>query len=401
MWISALDRFLRQVFQIGDLTVTWPDGRVCRYGGAPGPSAAVEVTDPGLPKRLLMNPELALGEGYMEGGLTVSQGDLMGFLSLAARNSHAHGRGRWSAAASGANKGLRWLAQHNPLHVARQNVAHHYDLSTRLYELFLCDDLQYTCAYYADPTMTLEQAQAAKKAHIAAKLRIEPGMRVMDIGCGWGGTSITLAKDYGARVTAVTLSKVQLAYAKARAEAAGVADRIDFRLVDYRNVHDQFDRIVVVGMMEHVGQPQYATFMGKLNDCLADDGIALVHTIGRPTPPGRTSPFIHKYIFPGGYIPAMSEVMTEVERAGLIACDVEVWRGHYERTLADWRARFEANLDEIRALYDEEFIRMWRYYLVAAEVGKRELGLGVFHFQLSKQADAVPMTRDYLYPVKG
>ena len=399
MWITLLDRVLRNVFRMGQLTVTWPDGRVSRYGGAPGPSVAVSVLDPHLPRRLVMTPELALGEGYMEGGLTVAQDDLMGFLTLAARNSRAHGRGRWAAAASGARTGLRRLAQRSPLHVARRNVAHHYDLSTRLYELFLCDDLQYTCAYFADPGMSLEQAQAAKKAHIAAKLRLRPGMRVLDVGCGWGGTALSLARDHGVHVTAVTLSEVQLDYARARAEAAGVADRIDFRLMDYRDLREQFDRIVVVGMMEHVGQPQYGAFMEQLHDCLSADGIALVHTIGRATPPGRTSPFIHKYIFPGGYIPAMSEVMTEVERAGLVACDVEVWRGHYERTLAEWRARFEENLDQIRALYDEEFCRMWRYYLSAAEVSKRELGLGVFQFQLARHAGAVPMTREYLHRV--
>lgn len=397
MWDKMLDRVLRRLVRIGALSLTWPDGRITNYGDGVGVSAALSLHDKTLPRKLFMNPELALAEGYMDQNLTVGQDDLGGLLTLLARNANANGRGRFASAAGGGRKYLRRIAQHNPLAVARRNVEHHYDLSTDLYELFLDKNMQYTCGYFREPGMGLDAAQEAKMAHIAAKLRIKPGMKVMDIGCGWGGLSITLARDYGAQVTGVSLSQVQLDFARARAEKAGVADKIDFRLMDYRDVTETFDRIVVVGMLEHVGQPHYDTFFQKLTQNLAPDGIALVHCIGRATPPGRTSPFIHKYIFPGGYVPAMSEVMREVERAGLFAADVEVWRGHYAETLRHWRGRFEANLDAVRQLYDERFIRMWRYYLHAAEVGNNELGVVLFHFQLSHGEQVVPLTRDYLY----
>ncbi len=218
----------------------------------------------------------------------------------------------------------------------------------------------------------------------------------MDIGCGWGGMSITLARDYGAKVVGVTLSKVQLEYAKSRAEAAGVGNMVEFRLIDYRDVNEEFDRIVVVGMMEHVGRPQYPTFFRKLRENLKPDGVALVHTIGRSTPPGRTSPWIHKYIFPGGYAPSMSEAMKEIEKQDLVTTDVEVWRGHYARTLQCWQEKFEANLKSIRDLYDDRFLRMWRYYLIVSEMAFSEQGLVVFQFQLSRGQMVVPVTRDYL-----
>ena len=397
MWQKLLGRVLDRIIQKGTLQVTWPDGQVQVFGDKATAPITITLLEKSLPRKLFLNPELAMAEAYMDETLLIGDDDLKGFLSLLGVNAGAHGTGRFASAAGGARKYLRRISQHNPLATARRNVEHHYDLSTDLYELFLDDDLQYTCAYFRDPDMSLEQAQAAKKAHIAAKLMIEPGMRVMDIGCGWGGLSITLARDYGARVTAVTLSQVQLDYARARAEKAGVADRIDFRLIDYRDVSEQFDRIVVVGMLEHVGQPQYATFFRKLRENLTEDGIALVHSIGRETPPGRTSPFIHKYIFPGGYIPAMSEVLSEIERTRLVVADVEVWRGHYAKTLRHWQARFDQNLDAISALYDDRFCRMWRYYLIAAEVGNNALGLTLFQFQISRQQLTVPTSRDYLY----
>lgn len=401
MWERLLDRAINGIVRTGGLTVTWPDGTANTYGDGIGPSAAITLASPARVRAVFLNPELGLAEGYMDGTMQVAQGDLRGLLTLLARNARAHGQGRFASAAAGGLKYLRRLAQHNPLHIARRNVEHHYDLSTDLYELFLDDDLQYTCAYFKDPGMSLEDAQAAKKAHIAAKLRLEPGMRVMDIGCGWGGLAITLARDHGVHVTAVTLSQVQLEYARARAKKAGVADMIDFRLVDYRDVNEQFDRISVVGMLEHVGQPQYKVFFDRLGRNLKPDGVALVHVIGRSTPPGRTSPFIHKYIFPGGYVPALSEVQAEIEQAGLVSTDVEVWRGHYNETLRRWQDRFEANLDAIRALYDERFTRMWRYYLTAAEVGNNELGLVLFHFQITRDPLAVPITRDYLHGCAG
>jgi cyclopropane-fatty-acyl-phospholipid synthase len=289
------------------------------------------------------------------------------------------------------------IDQYNPVGKAKENVAHHYDLSGALYDLFLDEDRQYSCAYFRTPDMTLESAQAAKKAHIAGKLLIEPGMRVLDIGCGWGGTALTLARDYGARVVGVTLSEEQLNVAQARAAAAGLADRVEFRLMDYRAVTGSFDRIVSVGMFEHVGVPHYRDYFGKVHDLLAPDGVALIHTIGRTMPPSYTSPWFEKYIFPGGYCPALSEVMVAVEEAGLVETDIEVWRLHYAQTLRHWHDRFVARQGEALALYDERFCRMWRFYLVGAEMSFAHLRLVVFQVQLAHQQQSVPLTREYLY----
>jgi cyclopropane-fatty-acyl-phospholipid synthase len=291
----------------------------------------------------------------------------------------------------------RGIDQRNPLKTSRENVEHHYDLSVELYDLFMEEDKQYTCAYFQTGEESLEDAQAAKKAHIARKMLLKPGMKGLDIGCGWGGLSITLAKDYGVDVVGVTLSEVQRQTAIKRAEAAGVADKIDFRLCDYRDVTEQFDRITAVGMMEHVGQPQYRTFFKQVHSNLKDDGVALIHFIGRSSPPDTLSPWFQKYIFPGGYAPAMSEVMSSVEQEHLVMADLEVWRGHYERTLKIWQERFENNLDAVREMYDDRFIRMWRYYLIASELSFSEMHQVLFQLQLSKHQLAVPSTREYLY----
>jgi cyclopropane-fatty-acyl-phospholipid synthase len=292
---------------------------------------------------------------------------------------------------------MRYLNQFNPVKRAQANAAHHYDLSGELYDLFLDDDRQYSCAYFARPDMTLDEAQEAKKHHIAGKLLIEPGMRVLDIGCGWGGMGLTLARDYGAEVTGVTLSKEQHAMANERAETAGVADKAKFHLMDYRQVEGQFDRIVSVGMFEHVGVPHYEEYFRTVNERLTPEGIALIHTIGRADPPGTTSPWITKYIFPGGYVPALSETARAIETQDLYTTDVEVWRLHYAETLKHWHERFVSNIDRARELYDERFCRMWRYYLLACELTFRLNKQVVFQFQLSPRQDAVPLTRDYLY----
>jgi cyclopropane-fatty-acyl-phospholipid synthase len=396
MWILLLDRFLKKLVRTGGLTVVWPDGRQTHYGSGPT-TATVRMTDRATPRRLLLKPELALGEAYMDGTLTVDGDDLHGLLGMLADNAKGIGMGRFNTIIPGARHALKRFSQNNTRRNSRANVEHHYDLSVDLYQLFLDADLQYTCAHYSSDNMSIEVAQDTKKALIARKLLIEPGMRVLDIGCGWGGLSITLARDYGARVVGVTLSKVQLEHARKRAEAAGVADRVEFRLIDYRDIHEHFDRIVVVGMLEHVGQPQFATFFAKMFENLHPDGVALVHTIGRSTPPGLTAPFIDKYIFPGCYIPSMSEILRETERNRLVVTDVEVWRLHYAKTLRAWKDKFETNLDAIRALYDDRFTRMWRYYLVAGEIGFTHLDNVIFHFQLARNKTAVPITRDYLY----
>ncbi len=397
MLSGMLSRMVARLVTNGDLSITWPNGTTRRYGDGSGVAVHAHITDAGLLRRLMKNPELALGEGYMEGGLTIEEDDLTGFLRLIARNVRANGSGRFSAAASAARTGMRKVAQNNPINISRQNVEAHYDLPAELYELFLDANLQYTCAYFRDEGMEIEAAQDAKMAHIGKKLMIKPGMRVLDIGSGWGGLSIRLARDFGAHVTGVTLSEVQLDYATQKAREAGVEDRVNFRLMDYRDLTETFDRVVVVGMLEHVGQPQYPLFFDQLGKVLAPGGIALVHTIGRTTPPGQTSPFIHKYIFPGGYIPALSELTSEIERTPLMPMDIEVWRDHYARTMRAWQEKFEANVGEVREMFDERFVRMWRYYLVAAEMSFTELGMVIYQFQLAHGPTDVPITRAYLY----
>ncbi|MBI3439325.1 MAG: class I SAM-dependent methyltransferase [Proteobacteria bacterium] len=284
----------------------------------------------------------------------------------------------------------------NPRRASQRNAAHHYDLSGALYRLFLDADRQYSSAYFARPDMSLEEAQDAKKRHIAAKLLLEPGQRVLDIGSGWGGLGITLAEDYGADVSGVTLSTEQLTESRVRAAKKGLTSRVRFDLRDYRDVQGVFDRVVSVGMFEHVGAAQYQTFFGAICDRLAEDGVAVLHTIGNVHGPGRNNPWIEKYIFPGGMVPALSQIAEAAERSGLIVTDVEIQRLHYAETLKAWRDRFEAHRDEVRALYDERFCRMWEFYLAGAEAAFKEGDLVVFQVQLVKDPQAVPLTRDYI-----
>ncbi|MGP1357223.1 class I SAM-dependent methyltransferase [Roseicyclus sp.] len=398
MWDRMLDRMLRGFFTVGALEMVYPNGETRRYGEASAAPIKVRMTDPALPRRFVANAELALGEAYMDGTFTIDGDDLDAFLTLVTRNA-ARGRHVWWRRLDHAIRyARRKIDQNNPAFRARANVAHHYDLSGALYDLFLDADRQYSCAYFADPSMTLEAAQAAKKHHIAGKLLLEPGMEVFEIGCGWGGMALTLARDYGARVLGVTLSEEQHKVATERARKAGLSDRVRFELMDYRAVKGRFDRIVSVGMFEHVGVPHYREYFDTVRARLKEDGIALVHTIGRAAPPGTTSPWIAKYIFPGGYVPALSEMTRAVEDADLYPCDVEVWRLHYAETLRHWYDRFMANEAAARALYDARFCRMWRYYLKACELTFRHNRQCVFQVQLARRQDAVPLTRDYLYP---
>ena len=397
MWDRILDRLLRSLIRDGNLTVQMPSGARQSYGNGSGPAVTVTLHDPALPGRLVRGPDMALGEAYMDQTLTVENDDLAGFLALLLRNAADGRAGWWRYPLERAQRLLRLAQQITPAPRARANVAHHYDLSGGLYDLFLDPDRQYSCGYFKTPDDTLEQAQAQKKAHIAAKLRLAPGMRVLDIGCGWGGMALSLARDHGVQVLGITLSLEQHRIATARAAEAGLGDQVEFRLTDYRAVTGKFDRIVSVGMFEHVGVPQYRTYFRQVRDLLAPDGVALIHTIGRTTPPGITSPWITRYIFPGGYCPALSEVMPAVQSSGLWTTDIEVWRLHYAETLRHWRSRFEANIDRAAALYDDRFCRMWRYYLTASEMTFRHYGQCVFQIQLAHRQDAVPLTRDYLY----
>ena len=395
----AVDRMLKSLLREGTLHLVMPSGDTHRYGSQSGPPVTVRLHNAAIVRHLALNPEMALGEGYMNGSLTIEGDDLQGFLALVVRNVQrtAGNRVWWQKPLLKSRAALRWLAQNNFVERARGNVAHHYDLSGRLYDLFLDDDRQYSCGYFKDPTETLDQAQVHKKHHIARKLMIEPGMSVLDIGCGWGGMALTLAKDYGARVVGITLSQEQHTYAKRRVEREGLADRVDIRLCDYRYVSQRFDRIVSVGMFEHVGLRHFDAYFQTIRDRLSPDGIALVHTIGWAGPAKGTNPWIAKHIFPGGYIPTVSEAMTAVEKARLWTTDIECWRLHYAYTLRHWYDRFRQNEDQVAAMYDDRFVRMWRFYLAACEQTFRNGPQAVFQFQLSRSIDAVPLTRDYLY----
>nr|WP_280513591.1 cyclopropane-fatty-acyl-phospholipid synthase family protein [Pseudooceanicola nanhaiensis] len=375
-----------------------PDGRAHDFGSGTGaPWVTVRLLDEDLPRKVVLNPDLAVSEAYMDERLTIDGDDLHAFFEMILVNLSQRRSAWWQAPLALSRRAMRRLAQHNPIGRAQQNVAHHYDLSGALYDLFLDEDRQYSCAYFPRPGMTLDEAQAAKKAHIAKKLLLKPGMRVLDIGCGWGGMALTLAREHGARVVGVTLSKEQHAVAVKRAEAAGLSDRVDFRLTDYRTLSESFDRIVSVGMFEHVGAPHFLEYFRTVERLLDPDGVALIHTIGRETPPGVTSPFIRKYIFPGGYVPALSEIATAVEKTRLWTTDIEVWRLHYATTLRHWYDRFMARQDEARALYDDRFCRMWRYYLLASEMTFRHDFQVVYQIQIARRQDAVPLSRDYMY----
>ncbi|TAJ68415.1 MAG: class I SAM-dependent methyltransferase [Phenylobacterium sp.] len=388
----GLQAMLQKVVRSGDLTLKLPGGRELRLGDGTGPALVARITSASWAARIAAKPGLGVGEAYMDGGLVLEQGEIGDFIDLVganARNQRKKRRGRLAL----------WLRERrreaNARSAARKNVAHHYDLSDELYRRFLDADMQYSCAYFARPDMTLEEAQLAKKRHIAAKLAIAPGMKVLDIGCGWGGMAMTLAEETGAEVDGVTLSVEQLAVAKARAEARGLAGRARFSLTDYRDVADTYDRIVSVGMFEHVGRPNYQAYFDGVARLLKDDGVALIHAIGRPEV-GVTNSWIAKYIFPGGYSPALSEVLPAIERAGLIVTDVEILRLHYAETLKHWRARFAAHRAEIAGLYDERFCRMFEFYLGIAEQSFRARRQFVWQIQLAKDVDVLPITRDYI-----
>jgi cyclopropane-fatty-acyl-phospholipid synthase len=395
-----LSRLLRPLIREGTLTVVDATGRAHRFGTDPEPAVTIRLHHPSLHWRLALKPELYAGEAFMDGTLTVENASLYAFLDLIGRNLALANKAMLTGPFARIGQTMRRAQQFNPARRARRNAAHHYNLSYALYGLFLDQDRQYSCAYFADPQDDLETAQLRKKQHIAAKLQLEPGMRVLDIGCGWGGLALFLADRFGAEVTGITLAEEQLSVARARAAQAGLSERAHFHLCDYRELDEKFDRIVSVGMFEHVGVSHFDAFFGSLDRMLADDGVALIHAIGRASPPGGTNPWLRKYIFPGGYSPALSEIAAAVERRGLWMTDVEVLRLHYAQTLEHWRERFLANRDRVRALYDDRFCRMWEFYLAAAEISFRYLRCCVFQMQISKQQDAVPLVRDYMVDVE-
>ncbi len=394
-----LARVLSRVVGEGQLTIIDAAGQTHRIQGAKeGPSVTMRIHTWWTGMRLVLHPRLAFGEAYMDGTLTVENGDIYDLLELLGRNMAAIDATpsvRWSYLCQ---RAIRWIEQYNPIGRAQRNVAHHYDLNGQLYDSFLDRDRQYSCAYFRNGDEPLEQAQLDKKQHIAAKLLLLPGQKVLDIGSGWGGMGLFLGQRYGVDVTGVTLSKEQHNVSSRRALEGGLADRVRFKLLDYRQESDRYDRIVSVGMFEHVGVAHYVEYFRKVKALLKDDGVMLLHAIGRMEPPGATNSWLAKYIFPGGYTPALSEVMAAIEKVGLWVTDVEILRLHYAETLRHWRQRFLANRERIKqqAGYDERFCRMWEFYLAGCEISFRYMNQMVFQIQLARRQDAVPLTRDYI-----
>lgn len=393
-----LARLLRRLVKTGCLRLIDTDGGAHQFGlpADPAETVVMKLHRRSLHWKLALHPGLYLGEAYMAGDLTLDQGSIYDLLALCGRNMAARprGRGLLTRLALGiCHRATQWNSRTR----SRRNVAHHYDLARDLYRSFLDRDMQYSCAYFPLPGIGLDEAQAAKRRHIAAKLLLARNQRVLDIGSGWGGLAIEIAKQADVRVDGVTLSREQLRYAEERAQAAGVEHNVRFALQDYRDLTQSYERIVSVGMFEHVGAPYYRAFFRKIADLLAPGGVALIHAIGSLDGPGFGNAFIRKYIFPGGYIPALSEVMPAVEESGLVTTDIEILRLHYAQTLRHWRERFLENWDSIKHLYDDRFKRMWEFYLAGCEMAFRYGGLMVFQLQLAKDLDAVPLTRDYIY----
>ncbi|WP_374546719.1 class I SAM-dependent methyltransferase [Rhodoblastus sp.] len=394
---ALLEPFLRRLIRKGALEVQPFDATSFSVGDGGSPSCAIRLNDRRAAWELLRDPELAVGELYGDGRLELTRGGLYDLLALGARNIVAPGGPKSLALRQAARRLWQMLGPGIAPSRARDNASRHYDLDARLYRLFLDRDMQYSCALFETPEMSLDEAQLAKKRHIAAKLALAPGQKVLDIGCGWGGMACYLAEACGVEVLGVTLSREQLDIARQRTAAAGLTGRVRFALQDYREIEGRFDRIVSVGMFEHVGRRNYDVFFAEIARLLATDGVALIHTIGHFGPPEPTSAWLRKYIFPDGYIPALAEIAPALARSGLAVADLETLREHYALTLDHWRARFQARRDEAQAIYDERFCRIWEYYLAASQCAFRYQGCAVLQFQLIRSFNALPITRDYLF----
>lgn len=395
-----LSNMLKSFVKVGNLTVIDAQGSTHVFAGSPGPEVTMQLTDPTLYRKLFFNPELHAGEAYMDGRMSFPGSSLRAFLTLFSLNRLSLGSQPMQKVLRRISRGLKRFQQANPVGKAQQNVAHHYDLGNAFYELFLDTEMFYSCGYFRDEQESLEQAQRNKCRLIAAKLNLRPGHRVLDIGCGWGGLARYLAQCADVEVTGVTLSKEQHAMAVEATEAAGLAARVNIELKDYRELTDKFDRIVSVGMFEHVGVGHYDEFFAKVNDLMVDDGLMLLHSIGHMSPPGTASPWLRKYIFPGAYSPALSEVFPAVENNSLWVTDLEFLRIHYATTLRHWQERFEKNRAMVAEMYDERFCRMWEFYLVSAEMMFRTGSQEVFQMQLARKRDAAPIVRDYITDVQ-
>jgi cyclopropane-fatty-acyl-phospholipid synthase len=394
IWGFVLKKFIRH----GRLTVVDATGKKHEFGKLDAkPQCAIRLHDKSLDWKLTISPDLYLGEAYMDGTLTLESGStLTDLMAVFGVNIQDGPRFIWEEVEFRLRPLFNMVFQFNTLKRSKQNVAHHYDLSDAMYRLFLDDDMQYSCAYFTSENNSLVQAQADKKKHIAAKLNLKSGMKVLDIGCGWGGMALYLAREYGVHVTGLTLSEEQCKVAMQRAKEEGLDDKVQFLLKDYRHETQSYDRIVSVGMFEHVGTIHYNEYFKKINELLKPDGVALVHSIGRKDRPDTTNPWLRKYIFPGGYAPALSEVFPATEKQGLWVTDVEILRMHYAHTLTEWHKNFQRNRAEIAMLYDEKFCRMWEFYLVFCDMFFRYCGIMVFQLQITKNIDAVPITRDYI-----
>jgi cyclopropane-fatty-acyl-phospholipid synthase len=390
------DRLLAHGIRQGRVTLIDHQGGRQTFGQG-RPEVAIRVADAATDRALAFNPWLGVGEAYMDGKLTIEEGTLYDLIDIGMLNSGPIQSAFWQKVVAAFHLVARLWHQHNPIGLARTHVAHHYDLSRRLFELFLDKSMQYSCAYFTHPEMPLAEAQQAKMRHIAAKLLLQPGQRVLDIGCGWGGLAMYMAKHAGVEVVGVTLSKEQHEVAEQRAKDAGLSHLVRFKLQDYRLETAEYDRIVSVGMFEHVGVKHYPEFFGAVERLLKPTGLALLHAIGRRDGPGFTNPWLRKYIFPGGYSPALSEVVPVVEKTSLWISDIEVLRLHYAETLRCWRENFNRHRAEIAKLYDERFCRMWEFYLIGSELSFRHDYNMVFQMQLSRGIRNVPMTRDYMF----
>ena len=393
--LRVFEIYFKTLIKQGSLSIEWPGGTM-KLGDGTGPDLAILISDAAAFWSLLRNPVLRFGELYMDGRINVTRGSLYEVLALASRNILNSGALDWTRILDRIRASTGRFRLGNGVSRSRKNVARHYDLDSRFYRLFLDRDWQYSCAYFETPSDSLETAQLAKKRHIAAKLLLESGQSILDIGCGWGGMALYLAQFADARVRGVTLSKEQLDVARTRVATAGLGDSVSFALEDYRQTKGQFARVVSVGMLEHVGAKNYTAFFRCVADLLTDDGVALVHTIGRTLGPAATNEWVLKYVFPGGYLPALSELMPAIEAAGLFVTDIETLRLHYAETIKAWRENFANHREQVRQLYDERFCRMWDLYLCGAENGFRIEKQVNFQIQLAKKVDTVPLTRGYM-----
>jgi cyclopropane-fatty-acyl-phospholipid synthase len=395
--MALIEKLVGKVVRKGRLNVLMPDGKKLEFGPGDGRELTVRLADKATAFAIARNPRLGLGEAYMDGRFTIEDGDILELMRLVTgANPWEEGGAGRKALRKGKNPFKKLFRQRNEARRARKNVAHHYDIGNDLYRLFLDDDMQYSCAYFTDPNNSLEQAQSDKKAHIAAKLALEPGQHVLDIGCGWGGTALYLNRVAGVRVTGVTLSQEQLKIARERAAAAGVADQVRFELIDYRHVEGQFDRIVSIGMFEHVGAAHYDEFFAKCRDLLKPDGVMLLHTIGKLGKSAAPDPFTDKYIFPGYHLPSVSEMAAASEKARLITTDIETLRLHYAYTLRHWLERARKAKAKIIGLYDERFFRMWEFYLAGGVVAFESGSMCNYQLQYVRDRRALPITRDFM-----